>query len=470
MQVRALRSAIPATVEERVARGRAARAKVARSTQAKIARDDVVDPISILERQAVSRVPELVPLRYGRMSVSPFTFYRGAAAVMAADLAGTPNSGLPVQACGDAHLLNFGAYQSPERRLVFDINDFDETLPGPWEWDAKRLSASLVIAGRDRGFGRSERESAVLSAALAYREAMASFAEMRNLEVWYARLEVDDMVEQLGAAKDSTAVRRVERQRTKALSRDSVQAYAKMTELVDGQPRFRADPPLIERIEGIAGAGSRAAVMETLGGLLKSYRRTLVEDRRRVLDSYRLVDIARKVVGVGSVGTRAWVLLLLGRDDHDPLILQAKEAQSSVLEPYGPRSEFTNAGQRVVVGQRLMQATSDIFLGWQRVPGIDGVERDFYVRQLRDGKASAVVETMNAKSLALYARACGWTLARAHARSGDRIAISTYLGRGDTIDRALVSFGEAYADQNEKDYAALVEAIRVGRLEAVTGI
>ena len=429
-----------------------------------------VDPLAILEQQAVTRVPELVPIRYGRMLISPFTFYRGAAAVMAADLSGTPTTDIRVQACGDAHLSNFGVYASPERRLMFDINDFDETLPGPWEWDVKRLTASLVIAGRDKGFSRAERESIVKGATKAYREAITQFSSMRNLDVWYARLQVEDMVAQLAARKDTARAQRIDKQREKALSRDSVQAFAKMTESLSGSPRFRAEPPLIERIENIPGVTSREDVLANLQKVLTSYRRTLVDDRRYVLSSYRLVDIARKVVGVGSVGTRAWVLLLLGRDDNDPLILQAKEAQTSVLAPYVGRSRFANAGQRVVVGQRLMQSASDIFLGWQRVTGIDGVVRDFYVRQLRDGKASATIETMDVEGLRLYAGACGWTLARAHARSGDRVALANYLGRSDVFDRAMVTFSETYADQNERDHAELAKAVRMGRLNAITDI
>jgi uncharacterized protein (DUF2252 family) len=459
------------TPEERTARGRAARTEVPRSSHA--AFEPLAtrrDPIDILEEQAVTRVPELVPIRYGRMLTSAFAFFRGAAAVMAADLAGTPRSGLWVQACGDAHLSNFGLYRSPERRLVFDINDFDETLPGPWEWDVKRLTASLAIAGRDNGFDAAQRARVVLDTVRAYRESMNQFATMRNLDVWYARLDADDILRQFGAGVPAARIKASQKVLDKALGSDSLQAYAKLTTVVDGRARFISDPPLVVPIEELVSDEQRARLEETIRGALRAYRRTLPTDRRHLLETFEFMQVARKVVGVGSVGTRAWIVLLLGRDQADPLLLQVKEAQMSVLEPYTGRSEYTNSGQRVVAGQHLMQATSDIFLGWQHLLGIDDVERDFYTRQLRDGKGSAPIEAMVPLGMAAYGRACGWTLARAHARSGDRIAVAAYLGRSNVFDRAMVDFSEAYADQNVRDHAALAEAVRTGRVEARSGL
>jgi uncharacterized protein (DUF2252 family) len=423
------------------------------------------DPVDVLESQARSRVPELVPIRYGRMAVSPFTFFRGAAAVMAADLATTPVSGLRVQACGDAHLSNFGAFAAPDRRLVFDLNDFDESLPGPWEWDVKRLAASFAIAGRERGLKRRERGAVVLTAARTYRDAMRGFASLRNLEVWYARLDVEAVLGEV-EAEDPAAVKRVRKGVAKARSKDSLRALEKLTHVVDGELRILSDPPLIVPAEELMPEAETRDLRQALLEVLASYRATLPADRQHLLDGYRFRHIARKVVGVGSVGTRAWVILMTGADDGDPLFLQAKEAEASVLEPYAGPSRFKNHGQRVVEGQRLMQAASDIFLGWCPAVGLDGRERDFYVRQLWDWKRSAEVETLSPRGLEVYARLCGWTLARAHARSGDRVAIAAYLGAGGRFDEAIAEFAELYADQSERDHAALVSAIDSGRLAA----
>jgi uncharacterized protein (DUF2252 family) len=460
------------TLAERVERGKVARAETPRSSHGDYApASDRVDPIDHLVRQGESRVPELVPIRYGRMLVSPFTFYRGAALIMAADLATTPSSGLRVQLCGDAHLSNFGVFASPERRLMFDINDFDETLPGPWEWDVKRLAASLTVAGRENGYKPKQREGIVLAAVAEYRQAMARFAGMQNLDVWYARMEVDERIAQLRSLATKKMVKRTERALDKAKTRDSMQVFSKLTHEVDGEPRIISDPPLIEPVSALATGIKAKQLFASLEEILRSYRSTLQHDRRMLLEEFRLVDVARKVVGVGSVGTRAYIALLLGRTNEDPLFLQLKEAQSSVLEEFVGKSDVHNCGERVVNGQHLMQATSDIFLGWTHVDnGLDGKERDFYGRQLKDWKGSAEVETMVPAGLTLYARMCAWTLARAHARSGDRVAIATYLGGSDSFDRAIARFSEAYADQNERDYQALVDAVASGRLEARTGL
>jgi uncharacterized protein (DUF2252 family) len=461
--------------EERAALGRQARAEVPRSSHAALdVSGNRPDPVDLLESQAKSRVPDLVPIRYGRMLFSPFAFFRGAALGMAADLARTPVSGFSVQVCGDAHLLNFGIYASADRRLVFDINDFDETLPGPWEWDVKRLAASLAIAARDRGFSSQERAQVVLDAVRRYRLAMREFAGMRTLDVWYARLEVDEIMRQLRALPRSEVqkrgVRRSEKEVAKAASRTSQQAAAKMARVVDGRLRFVAQPPIVERLDDLLPNDQRERLEGGLTELVESYGRSLSVARRALLAQYRVVDMARKVVGVGSVGTRCWIALMLGRDADDPLILQAKEAQPSVLEGFHTPSEHGTSGERVVVGQSLMQASSDIFLGSDTTTGIDGKRRDFYVRQLRDGKGSFDITQMVPAGLALYGGICGWTLARAHARSGDRIAIAAYLGASDVFDRAMVKFAEAYADQNERDHAALAQAVRDGRVEAQTGI
>jgi uncharacterized protein (DUF2252 family) len=460
------------SVAERVARGKAARAEVPRSSHASFEpAPHRPDPVKVLQRQAQTRVPELVPIRYGRMLVSAFTFYRGAAMIMAGDLAATPRSGLTVQCCGDAHLSNFGVFASPERRLMFDLNDFDETLPGPWEWDVKRLAVSMLIAARDNGFAVSAQDQAVLDTVKSYRTAMADFAGMKNLDVWYSHLDIEAALKELGSQLKPIQVKRTEKALAKARTKDSMSAFSKLTHVVDGEARIVAEPPLIVPIHDLAKGSEREEMFEGLHELVRSYRQTLEYDRRVLLEEYQLTDIARKVVGVGSVGTRAWIALMLGRDGQDPLFLQLKEAEASVLEEFLGPSEFSNHGERVVTGQRLMQASSDIFLGWLHVAeGIDGRNRDFYGRQLKDWKGSAEVEQMKPSGLAAYGRLCGWTLARAHARSGDRIAIAAYLGKGTVFDRAIVEFSRAYAEQNERDYRALAKAVKSGRITAETGL
>ncbi|MBO0682368.1 MAG: DUF2252 domain-containing protein [Candidatus Dormibacteraeota bacterium] len=454
------------SVEERTTLGRAERAEVPRSVHAVwAAPTGRQSPVDLLEEQARSRVPELVPVRHGRMLVSPFSFFRGAALIMAADLAGLPRTALHVQLCGDAHLSNFGGFAAPDRRLTFSINDFDETLPGPFEWDLKRLVASFAVAGRDRGFNATKREAVNLEVARSYRVAMRAFAGMRNLDVWYSRLDIDDIVQHFAQEASATAVRRFQQNVASARAKDSLKALAKLTETVDGRLRIVSDSPIIVPVEEIAGPET-GRVGEDARALLRSYRRTLQGDRRHLLERYQYVHAARKVVGVGSVGTRAWIILLTGRDQKDPLFLQAKEAEPSVLERFLGRSLFANHGQRVVEGQRLMQAASDIMLGWIRARGVDGVERDFYFRQLWDQKGSPLVELMSARTMRAYAQVCGWSLARAHARSGDAVAIAGYLGAGDGADRALASFAERYADQNERDYSTFKDAVNRGRLPA----
>jgi uncharacterized protein (DUF2252 family) len=407
------------------------------------------------------------------MLVSPFTFYRGAAAVMAHDLASTPRAGLRVQLCGDAHLSNVGGYASPERALVFDLNDFDETLPGPFEWDLKRLAASFEIAGRDRDFTKAERTRAVLAAVGSYREWMRKLAEARNLDVWYASLDVEAVERNLHDQQAKHQAALVAKAAEKARTKDSLKAFAKLTHLVDGEPRIVSDPPLIVPAADLAAeAGLPFERLEgVIHQLFREYRRTLQQDRRHLLEEFRMVDLARKVVGVGSVGTRCWILLLLGRDSNDPLFLQIKEAQASVLEPYLGKSQYKNHGQRVVAGQRLMQATSDILLGWvHSKETLDGAERDFFVRQLWDWKTSVDLDTILPLGLELYGQVCGFLLARAHARSGDRIGLASYLGKGDTFDRALTEFATAYADQNERDHAALRTAADEGRIPVQEGL
>jgi uncharacterized protein (DUF2252 family) len=459
------------TPQERTARGKAARAKVPRSSHAGWdPPSDRRDPVELLEEQATSRVPELVPVRYGRMLASPFAFYRGAAYLMAADLASTPRSGIDVQVCGDAHVSNFGLFGSPEREMLFDINDFDETLPGPWEWDVKRLAASLAVAGRNNGFSDAERREVITASGGEYRTAMRGFASMRNLEVWYSRLQIQEGLPRLQALLDKKSLKQAERMIDKARTKDSLQAFDKLTHVVDGEPRIVSDPPLIVPIEELLTADQAATFVERFHELLRTYRRSLLGDRRHLLEDFRFVHMAHKVVGVGSVGTRAWIILMLGRDDTDPLFLQAKEAQDSVLAPFVGKSRFTNQGQRVVEGQRLMQAASDIFLGWERAEGLSGGKRDFYLRQLRDWKGSWPPEAMDPRVMSVYGRVCGQTLARAHARSGDRIAIGSYLGTSDVFERSIAEFAEAYADQNERDYQALKDAAASGRVEAKTGI
>ncbi len=470
------------SVDERIAVGKAARTKAPRrSHQVWEPPADRPDPVALLESQATTRVPELVPIRYGRMLVSPFTFYRGAALIMASDLSNTPDSGLRVQACGDAHLSNFGVFASPERNLVFDLNDFDETLPGPWEWDVKRLTASLAIAGRYRGFSDAERSKILLETAASYRNEMARLAKLHELDVWYSHVDIEATLNQVGEqlglnnpkSADKSLVKvkaKADKLLAKARTRDSMQALSKLTEVVDGQTRFISDPPVLVPVEELLEEGQAQDLTERFHGLLGTYRTSLQSDRQHLLRQFRFAGIARKVVGVGSVGTRAWVILMLGSDGQDPLLLQAKEAQESVLAGFVGASEYTNQGQRVVAGQHLMQATSDIFLGWDHVLGFDGVERDFYVRQLRDWKGSADVDQMVPIGMSAYGRLCGATLARAHARSGDRIAIAAYLGTSDTFDKAIAAFSESYADQNERDYDAMTKAVADGRIIAESGV
>jgi uncharacterized protein (DUF2252 family) len=460
------------SVAERAARGRAARAEVPRFSHAEYTpAPHRQDPVALLESQAESRVPELVPIRYGRMLVSPFTFYRGAALIMAADLAASPDSGLRAQLCGDAHLSNFGLFASPDRRLVFDLNDFDETLPGPWEWDVKRLAVSFEVAGRENGYSRKQRRRIVQATVAAYRGAMRQFAGMRALDVWYARLEIEELMAEVRSQMKKRAAKKAEQTVAKARTRDSMKAFAKLTRMVDGEPQIVSDPPLIERLRDLAPGPEGEAMTEELHELLRRYRETLQTDRRILLEEFRLVDLARKVVGVGSVGTRAWIALMLGPEQDDALFLQFKEAQPSVLEDFTAKSQYTNHGERVVAGQHLMQAASDIFLGWVHVEsGIDGKPRDLYGRQLKDWKGSFETEGALPKGATMYGQTCGWTLARAHARSGDRIAIAAYLGQSDAFDRAIADFSEAYADQNEHDYNALTQAVNSGRITAQTGL
>jgi hypothetical protein len=404
------------------------------------------------------------------MLVSAFTFYRGAALPMAADLASTPASGLRVQLCGDAHLSNFGAFASPERRLVFDVNDFDETLPGPFEWDVKRLAASFAVAGRDNGFPAKARRKIALAAAESYRTAMRSFAEQPFLEVWYAHLDIEPALADFRSQVEAKKFKAAEALLAKAHTSDSTKALRKLTTVVDGRRRIISDPPMIVPVEEVFADVQADLLYKLLHSVLGKYRRTLQSDRRHLLEQFTLVQVARKVVGVGSVGTRAWVLLMDAMDGNEPLFLQAKEAQPSVLAGYCGRSQYNNQGERVVAGQHLMQAQSDIFLGWTRVPAPDGADRDFYVRQLKDWKFSVPIEQMLPAGMTIYARLCGWTLARAHARSGDRVALAAYLGGSDKFDQAIADFAETYADQNDRDYAALRAAVKDGRAEASTEI
>ncbi|HET6395056.1 MAG TPA: DUF2252 domain-containing protein [Blastococcus sp.] len=459
------------TREERVGRGKAARAEVPRASHAEfVAGPGRAEPLSLLMAEDVTRVPELLPIRYARMASSAFAFFRGAALPMASDLARTPRSGLDVQQCGDAHLSNFGLFGSPERHVVFDINDFDETLPGPWEWDVKRLATSVEIAGRANGYPSKVRRASVRATVAAYRRSMRAFAGMAPLEIWYSHADlarVDALTEgQLSARQRKNIARTV----AKAQTKDNLGALERFATVQDGVPRLTAEPPLVVPVRDLwAGTAEATEVAEALRGLLHDYRDTLEPERRVLLDRYRLVDMARKVVGVGSVGTRSWMLLLVDDDLH-PLFLQAKEAGPSALEQFVGASEYENSGQRVVIGQRLMQAVSDIFLGWVRVTGTDGVLRDFYLRQLRDWKGSAEVETIRPEGMGPYGELCGWTLARAHARSGDPVAIAAYLGGGAAFDEAVHEFAEAYADQNERDHQSLLDAIASGRVTAEAGV
>jgi uncharacterized protein (DUF2252 family) len=456
---------------DRVARGKDARAAAPLESHAEFAPAGKRDPVGLLLGQAKTRVPELVPVRHGRMLVSAFTFYRGAALPMAADLATTPTSGLRVQLCGDAHLSNFGAFASPERRLVFDVNDFDETLPGPFEWDVKRLAASLVVAGRDNGFPAKACRKIAVAAAERYRTAMREFAEQALMDVWYAHLDIEPALAQFRSQVKAKRYKLAEKLLAKAHTADSMKAVGKLTAVVDGRRRIISDPPMIVAVEDLFPEVQADAIYQLINTVLGKYRRTLQSDRRHLLGQFTLMQVARKVVGVGSVGTRAWVVLMDAGDGAEPLFLQAKEAQPSVLAEYAGRSQYANQGERAVAGQHLMQAESDIFLGWTRVANpLDGIDRDFYVRQLKDWKFSVPIEQMLPEGMALYAGLCGWTLARAHARSGDRIALAAYLGGSAKFDQAIAEFAETYADQNERDYAALQDAVKDGRAEATTEI
>ena len=453
------------SIDERRARGKAARADVPRSAHGAWEPPSVRrDPVELLDEQARTRLPELVPIRHGRMLVSPFTFFRGAAYIMAADLANGARTGIYTQLCGDAHLSNFGFFAAPDRRLVFSINDFDETLPGPFEWDVKRLVASFTVAARDLGFDEGTRRSVVLTTARAYRDAMASFAVMRHIDVWYTRLDADTIVQGFSVNMTTRAKRRMQADLAKARTKDSVRALAKLCRTVDGELRIIGNPPLITPIEDVLPGAEQTHLDGVIRRMIETYAESLPPDRRELLGRYRYVHAARKVVGVGSVGTRAWILLLLGLDDGDPLFLQFKEAQASVLEPFLGKSRFAQHGERIVAGQRMMQAAADIMLGWERIEAIDGETKDFYIRQLWDAKGSAEIELMKPAGLSAYGAICGWTLARAHARSGDAVTISSYLGKKDSFDQAMVAFGETYADQNERDYQALRKAARKGRI------
>ena len=460
------------SVPERIAQGKAARAVAPRSSHAVFEpAADRPDPVELLEAQAQTRVPELVPIRYGRMLVSPFTFYRGGAMIMAHDLAATPRSGLNVQCCGDAHLSNFGLFASPDRRLVFDINDFDETLPGPWEWDVKRLAASMLIAARDNGYRVKDQQRVVLDTVGQYRTAMREFAGMQNLAVWYARLEIEALLAERAAQFKPAELAGTRKTIAKARTRDSMSAFSKLTRSTNGHVQIVDQSPLIVPLSQLAPGGEREGLLNELRDLLRAFRDSLDLDRRLLLEQFQLTDFARKVVGVGSVGTRAWIALLIGRDPKDPLFLQMKQAEASVLEEHLGPSEFDNHGQRVVTGQRRMQATSDIFLGWVHVDSpLDGLPRDFYGRQLKDWKGSAEIDQMIPQAMAIYGKLCGWTLARAHARTGDRVAIAAYLGSGGSFDRAILAFSTAYAEQNERDYQQLATAVKSGSITAQVGL
>ncbi|MBC7441697.1 MAG: DUF2252 domain-containing protein [Ramlibacter sp.] len=468
------------SVEERNARGKSARERTPlTSHRGWVPAADRPDPVALLEEQNLTREQDLVPVRHGRMLVSPFTFYRGAAKVMATDLKDTPRAGLNAQLCGDAHLSNFGVFASPERSLLFDLNDFDETLPGPFEYDVLRMTASFTIAARNNGFGAADAHDVTLAAVRSYREAMAQFAQMGTMDIWYARLSEDELtaaIQQAIGAQKGKARRKAramgknaQRNAAKARTRDSMQALSKLAEYVDGQYRIVNQPPIVIPARELSGSFgmSPEETWDAIHGQLRAYRITLQDDRRHLLEQFQLVDVARKVVGVGSVGTRSFIALLQGRDEQDPLFRQVKEATASVLEDHLPKSRYRQPGERVVQGQRMMQAASDIYLGWTK-----GVQenRFLYWRQLRDMKGSAEIESMKPLGMSFYAHACGWTLARAHARSGDPIAINAYLGKSDKFDKAVTDFSERYADQNGQDYEAFAEAVRSGRLQAIEGV
>ena len=459
------------TPDVRAAHGREARALVPRTRHGEWqVPSDRTDPLEILALQAATRIPDLVPIRYGRMAASPFAFFRGAAAVMAADLAHEEHSHLDVQLCGDAHLLNFGGFASPERDMVFDVNDFDETIPGPFEWDLKRLAASFEVASRGRGFDDALRRSLVSLTACGYREAIRECATMRNLEIWYSKLDGTVLQTKWGNEAGKTVMGNFEHRVVKARSKDHLSAMARLTAEVDGALQFVDDPPLMVRADEVFADPHSVEVVTSLFRGQSEYRQTMSGDHQRLFERYEFADLARKVVGVGSVGTRCWVALFIGRDHVDPLVLQIKQAEEAVGEPFLAKSQYANQGQRVVEGQRLMQSASDIFLGWNRITAEDGVARDFYMRQLWDWKLSADLETMLPEGLAIYAQMCGWTLARAHARSGDAIAIGSYLGAGDRFDQAMCRFAMAYADQNQKDYEALKLAIATNKVHAISGV
>src|SRR5262245_48986628 len=458
------------TLDERKAKGREAGNRTPVSAHTGwVPAVDRPDPVALLEEQNRDREPDLVPVRHGRMMVSPFTFYRGAAKIMAADLKDTPTAGLVVQLCGDAHLSNFGGYASPERRLLFDLNDFDETLPGPFEYDVKRMAASFTIAARSNGFDNADVKAVTVASVRAYREAMRDFALMRTLDVWYASLDEDDIVSGAKAIaktkQDAKALKRGEKNIAKSRTRDSLQALSKLAENVDGTYRIVSQPPFIVPMRDLMATYGLSSdeVEQAIRVMFRAYRATLQDDRRRLLEAFQVVDVARKVVGVGSVGTRAFIVLLQGRDHEDPLFLQVKEASASVLEDHLPHSRFAQPGERIVQGRRLMQAASDIFLGWCR--GRD-TTRHYYWRQLRDMKLSALVEQMPPTALGYYGHLCGWTLARAHARAADSVAIAEYLGEDDEFDRAIADFAKRYADQNDRDYEDFIHAIKSGRIEA----
>jgi uncharacterized protein (DUF2252 family) len=458
------------TPKQRRASGRARRVAAPLEAHGEFTRPATArDAVTLLAEQSADRLQELVPIRYGRMLQTEFTFYRGAARVMAADLAGTARSGLDVQMCGDAHVSNFGFYGSPERRLVFDANDFDETLPGPFEFDVKRLIASLVVAGRANGLSRKRRRTIAVAAGARYRTAMAEFAVARDLEVWYSHIDADNLQQRITSRLDDGRRKRLERALVRSRTRDTLQAFGKLTEVVGGRLRLRAEPPLVVPLRDLLpeteGQDLTAAFLE----LVAEYSASLQLDRRTLLERYTFVDMARKVVGVGSVGTRCWIVLLTGRDEDDPLLLQVKEAPPSVHAEFVGASRYPNQGQRVVAGQRLMQQASDIFLGWQRTAGIDGVERDFYVRQLRDWKGALTIEDLRPEGLQIYGEVCAWCLARAHARSGDRIAISGYLGSSPAFEEAVANFAEAYADVNAGDHGLLAAAAATGRVPVAAG-
>ena len=471
MRAESVRTLARLQAGESAERGRAGRKIVPRSAHGEWApAPGRSDPVALLRAQAETRVPELVPIRYGRMLVSPFTFYRGAAAVMAADLAATPDSQITVQACGDAHISNFGGFAAPDRRLIFGPNDFDETLPGPWEWDVKRMAASAEIAGRDLGLSADRRLAIVAGCVREYREGMRSFARESHLDVWYDRLTASELVERFGGQLGAKGRILFEKPFAKARGKTSHRAARKLTERAHGKLRFRSVPPLLVPIRDLLEPDDARNEAGYIRQLLDQYAAGLDPDRRYLFGSYRFVDMARKVVGVGSVGTRAWIFLFVGRGGKDPLVLQAKEAQASVLEPYLGASEFATHGERVVRGQRISHAATDIFLSWQRSEGLDGRQHDFYVRQLWDWKASIDLSTMTRSGLHAYTRACGWSLARSHARSGDRLAIAAYLGAGSRFDRAIARFASAYADQNERDHRRLADAVADGEIAAEHGV